>query len=76
MQNRVLGLKSSATIPFKMLDKVLIVLVELYICIKLALNPAIILLVLVDHQVSIVMVMIEVDIGLRPANFFHITMAT
>ena len=40
-----------------------------------ALLPPIIQVVLVDHQIFIVMVMIEVDIGIRPDKFLHKTMA-
>ena len=37
--------------------------------------PTIIHLILVNQQVFIVMVMTEVDIGMRPDNFIHLNMA-
>ena len=39
-----------------------------------SLLPPIIQVILVDHPISIVMVITEVKIGLRTANFLHITM--
>ena len=67
-------LKRSTTPPFKMLDKVLMVMVEVYMGLRLALIPPIIQVILVDYQVLIVIVMTEVVIGLRPEIFLHITM--
>ena len=39
-----------------------------------ALLPPIIQVILVDHNFFIVVVITEVEIGLRPDNFMHITM--
>ena len=51
-----------------MLDKVLIVLGEVYLGLRSDLLPPIIQAILVDHQVFIVMVITEVDIGITPDN--------
>ena len=68
------GIKRSATIPLTMMDKVLLVMGEVNIGIRQALLSPIIQVILVDHWIFIVMFMTEVDIGLRPDNFLHITM--
>ena len=57
-----------------MMDKLLTVMVEVYIGLRPAPIPSIIQVLLVDHWVFIVMFMTEVDIGLIPDNFLHITM--
>ena len=57
-----------------MLDKVLMALGEVYLGLGSDLLPPIIQAIMVDHLVLIVMVIIEVGIGLTPANFLHITM--
>ena len=46
---------------------------ELYIGLRPALIPPTNKVILVYRQVFIVMAMTEVDMGLRPANFIHIT---
>ena len=67
-------MKRSTTLPCSMLDEVLMAVGEGDLGLLPSLLPPIIQVILVDHQVFIVMVIIEVDIGLRPANFLHITM--
>ena len=52
----------------------LTVMGELYIGLRTGLLPSIIQVILVDHQFLIFMVITEVDTGLIPANFIHITM--
>ena len=74
MKDVEVGLNRSSTIPFKMLYKVLMVMGEVYICLRPSLIPTIIQVILVDHWDFIVIVMTIVDIGLRPANFIHMTM--
>ena len=74
MKDVEVGLNRSSTLPFKMLYKVLMVMGEVYICLRPALIPTIIQVILVDHWIFIVMVVTEIDIGLRPANFIHMTM--
>ena len=54
--------------------KVLMVMGEVDIGLIPAPLPPIIQVCLVNHWVFLVMAMIELDIGLRPANFLHITM--
>ena len=49
-------LKRSTTPPFKMLDKVLMVMVEVYIYLRPSLIPTIIQVILVDYWIFIVMV--------------------
>ena len=68
------GLKRSATSPSSMLDKFLMIMGEVDICIRPALLPPIIHMILVYHLIFIVMVITEVDIGLIPENILHITM--
>ena len=67
-------LNRSATIYFTMMEKALIVVVKEYKGIRPSLIPTIIQVILVYHWFLIVLVMTEVDTGLRPANFLHITM--
>ena len=74
MQDVELGLKRSATITFAILEKVLMLIGEVGICLRPSLIPTISQMILVDHWVLIVIFMTEVDIGLRPANFIHIIM--
>ena len=68
------GLKRLATLPYSMLKKVLTVMVEVDIGLISSFLSPIIRLILVDHWCFIVMVMTEVDIGLRPNISLHITM--
>ena len=74
MQYMKVGLKRSSTCPFSMSDKVLIVLGEVYLGIRPALLPPIIQVIMVYQLVFIVMVITEVDMGIRPANCMHIRM--
>ena len=74
MKDVEVGLNRSSTLPFKMLYKVLMVMGEVYICLRPSLIPTIIQVILLDHWIFIVMVVTEIDIGLRPANFIHMTM--
>ena len=74
VQDKERCLKRVTPLPCTMLEQVLMAMGEMNICLSPALLPPIIKVILVDHQVLIVMVMTEVDIGLRPANFIHITM--
>ena len=67
-------LNISATITYSILDQVLMVMGEVDIDLIPALLTLIIQVIFVDNQVFIVMVTIEADIGLIPANFIHITM--
>ena len=69
-----LGLKISSTLTFKIMDKVLLVMVEVYLGHRQAPLPPIIQVCLVDHWVLIVIVMTEADMDIRPSNFIHITM--
>ena len=55
------------------MEKVLMVMGELYICLRPAPLPTIIQVRFLDCWFFIFMVTIEVDIGLRPENFLHIT---
>ena len=74
MQDSELGLKRPTTPICSMLEKVLIIMGEVDLCIIPALLPTMIWVVLVDHNIFIVMVMTEVDIGIIPDNFLHIKM--
>ena len=69
-----LGMKISNTLTCLILDKVFMVMGEVDLGLIPEIVPPIIQVILVDHQVFIVKVMIEVGIGLRPANFIHKTM--
>ena len=73
VQYTEVGLKRSTTRPCSMLEKALMALVEVDIGIGPALLPPIIQVTMVDHLVSIVMVIKEVDICITPANFMYIT---
>ena len=68
------GLKRSTTTPCSMLEKVLMVMLEVDIGLRSALLHPTIKVILVDLQVFFVMVITEVVVGPRPVNFFHITM--
>ena len=68
------GLNISSTIPFTMMDKVFMVVVEVDIVLILAPIPPIIQVILVDTWVLIFVYMREVEIGLITSNFLHITM--
>ena len=74
VQDLEVGLKRSATLTFKIMDKVLIVVGELDIGIRISPLRTIIQVSLVYPWGFIVMVITEVEIGLRPSNFLHITM--
>ena len=67
-------LKISTDLPCLMFEKVLMTLVEVGFCLIPALLPPIIQFIMVDHMFLIVTVIIEVDIGITPANILHITM--
>ena len=71
IQDMELGFNKSATITFKMLEKVLMVMGEVDICLRPAIISSIIKVILVDHWVFMVMVMAEVNIGLIPKNFSY-----
>ena len=66
-------MKISTTLPCSILEKLLTVIGKLGIGIRPDLIPPIIQVTLVYHQVFIVMVMDEVDIGIRTSNFIHVT---
>ena len=70
-QDTKVGLKISATLPFKILEKLLMVMGEVDIGLTPDLIPPTIQAILVYHWVFIVLVMTEVDIGLIPVNFLH-----
>ena len=72
MKYMELGLKRLATLPFIIFEKMLMVIGEVVIFFRPALIPPIIQVILVDNWGFIVMVMTEVEIGLRPSNCLHI----
>ena len=72
VQDLEVGLKIAYTLSCSMLEKVLMVMGEVDICFRPSLIPPIIQEILVDHQVFTVIVMAELEIGLRPSNFLHI----
>ena len=74
MEDVYLGPKRPSTIPFKIMEKVLMVMVEFDIGLIPATLPPIIQVGLVDYPVSLFIVMIEVDIGLILDKFLSITM--
>ena len=74
VQDVEVGFRILATLPFTIMDKVLVVMVKVGIGIIPDPLPHIIQVILVDHCSFIFMFMIEVEIGLRPDNFLHITM--
>ena len=69
-----LGLKKPDTIPFKIVQLVLMVMGEVDIGLRPAPLPHIIQVILVHHWGFILVVMREVDIGLIPVTLLHITM--
>ena len=73
VKDKEVGLKISDTLPCSMLEKMLIELVEVGIGIGPALLPPIIYVIMVDHLVFIVMVITEVEIGIKPEILLHIT---
>ena len=73
MQYMKVSLNRSATVPFTIMERVLIVMVEVDLCLRPSPLPTTIQLCLVDHWVFIIMVIREVDICLRPAKIFHIS---
>ena len=74
MEEVDLVLNIPATLPFKNVEKVLIVMGEVDIGPRPSNLPPIIQVVLVDHLVSLLMVIREVCIYLTPENFLPITM--
>ena len=74
VQEVEVGLKILSTLSCSMLEKVFMALVEVDLGLVPALLSPIIQLILIDHKVFIVTVIKEVEIGLTPANFLHITM--
>ena len=74
MQDMGVGLKRSTTRTCSMLEKVFMELREVHLGLGPALLHPIIQVTILDHLFFIVMVITEVDIGLTPANFLHITM--
>ena len=68
-----LGIKISATIHFIIMEKLLMVMREVYIGLRIAPLPPIIQVILVDSWVFIVMVLTEVNISLIPEIFLYIT---
>ena len=73
MKDLDLGLKRTSTIPFTIMEKVLIVMGDVDIGIILASIHPKIHVILVDCQVFLFMVIGEVYIGLRPSTFLHTT---
>ena len=73
VQEAEVGLKISDNIPFTMMDKVLMVMVEVDIGLRPAPISPIIQVCLVNHWVHIFIATTEVYIGLIPANFIHMT---
>ena len=74
MEDMDIGCKIPSCITFTIVKKVLMMMVEMEIGIRPAPLPTIIQVGSVDHSVYLFMVLIEVDICLRPTTFFHITM--
>ena len=74
VQYAEVGLKRSTTLTCPMFDKVLMKLGVVDLFLGSALLPPIIQVIVTDNQVFIVTVITEVDIGLTPANFMHISM--
>ena len=66
------GLKILANLPFKMMEKLLMVIGEVDIGIRPYPLPPIIKSILLHLWVFLLMFMIEVDIGIIPANYVHI----
>ena len=74
VQDVEVGMKRSVTLICSMLEKVLIVMLEVDIGLRPALLPPVIQVILVYHHVFIVMLMTEADKGFRPETLLHITM--
>ena len=74
VQDLEVGLKRSATLPFILMEKVFMVMGEVYICLIPAPLPPIIHVVFLDHWFLIVMSIKEVDICLIPETFLRIIM--
>ena len=74
MQDVKVGLKRSTTIFFTIMEKVLVVMGEVDLGLRLSPLPPIIQVFLVAHWSFIVMVMTGVDISLVPSNFLCINM--
>ena len=73
MRDMELGLKRSDTLTFKMMYKMFIVMGGVDLGLRPSPLTPIIQVCLVYHWFLIVMVMVEVDIGILPDNFIHIT---
>ena len=69
-----LGIKRPSTLPFTVVDKALMVMGELDIGLRPAPLAPIIQVGLLDHWDFLFIFMREVDTGIRPDNFLHITM--
>ena len=74
VQDMELGPKKTTTSSYSMLEKVLIKLEEVNLCLIPALLPPIIQVIMVDYLVFIITMITEVGIGITPANFLHINM--
>ena len=74
VQYMEVGLKISTTLPCSMLEKVLMLLVEVYLFLVPSLFTPTIQVIMVDHLIFIVMLITEVGLGLTPANLLHINM--
>ena len=74
VQDMHIGMKRSTTVPCSMFDKLLMVLGEVYLCLRSTTLSTIIQVIMVDHMDFIVMVITEVCIGLTPSNFLYRTM--
>ena len=74
VQDVEFGLNRSATLPFTTMEKLLMVMVEVDIGLRSSPLPPIIQVILLDYWVFIPTAITEVEIGLRQANFPHITM--
>ena len=73
-QDMEVGLKRPTTRTCSMLEKLLMVLGEVDLGLGTDLLPTIIQVIMLDHLVFIFTVITEVDIGIPPENFPHITM--
>ena len=74
MQDVEVGLKISYNIPCSILEKVLMMMVEVDKILILALLHPIFQVILLYCQNFVVVVMTELDIGIRTVNFLQITM--
>ena len=73
MEDVDFGLKIPLTLTFTIVDKVLVVMAEVHICIRPAPLPPIIQVSLIANLVFLFVVMIELDIGLIPDIILRIT---